>query len=372
VLVIAGNLVLAVDREAGKPTGVTSSRVMITTYATELGARYSEAAQRLRYFDDLKARVQDTVAGAGVAFATEIPTRPNRIPVALDTREGGALRGELTLPLAAVSDSYFPLLGVKLRSGRLFDSTDNAASLNVAVVDEKLAERYWPRENALGKRIQLSPTQQGPWLTVVGVVSSVAGQPFTRDVGVLYRPLRQAAPTRFHLLVKFPDAAGDHRIALRTAAYAVDHDVVLHNLQWLDDYLSAVNMSYKSIVPVFIVVGIITAMLAATGLFGLISRSVALRTQEVGIRRALGATRWRAISMFTRQGALYLGVGAVGVMLGVVVTNLLSAVFTNILERVLLITPSIVLLTAAVIFAASYFPARRAVSLEPGDALRCE
>jgi len=372
VLVIAGNLVLAVKREAGKPTGLNSSQIMLSTYPSVLDARYPEVSERLRYLDDLKSRVQDKVPGAEAAFTTAVPTRPVNVPMALQTREGTANQGELTLPLAIVSEDYFQLLGIDVRSGRLFDNTDNSASLSVAVIDEKLARRYWPNEDALGKRIQLNPTTSGPWLTVVGVVAGVAGEPYTPDVGLIYQPMRQAAPSKIHLLVKLPGTAADPRVALRAAAFAADRDTVLHNLQMLDDYLDSVNMRFKSLIPVFIVVAAITVILAATGLFGLISRSVALRTQEVGIRRALGATQWRAISLFLRQGVLYLSVGIVGVGLGIIVTNLMSAVFTNILERALLVTPGIVLLTAGVIFAASYFPARRAVSLEPGDALRDE
>jgi putative ABC transport system permease protein len=372
VLMICGNLVLAVDQEASKPLGLNTSQVMIATYPTVLDSRYADANQRLRYYEDLKAQVEERVTGAQAAFTTTVPTRPTATPVALDSQEGTSNQGEQTLPLTVVSDNYFELLGVKLRSGRLFDSTDNIDSLNVAVVDEKLAQRYWPGQDALGKRIQLNPTANGPWLTVVGVVSGVAGQPFTPDNGVIYRPLRQAAPTAFHLIAKMPNSAGDNRVALRAAAFAVDRDVVLHNLQLLTDYLDSVNMSFKSLVPVFVVLAIITAILAATGLFGLISRSVALRTQEVGIRRALGATQFQSISMFLRQGAIYLSVGVAGVLLGVVVINALSAVFTNILDRALLVTPSVILLMAAVIFAASYLPTRRAVALEPGDALRYE
>ncbi len=125
-------------------------------------------------------------------------------------------------------------------------------------------------------------------------------------------------------------------------------------------------------IRVFIAIALITATLAASGLFGLISRSVAQRTQEVGIRRALGATVWRATSMFMRQGALYLAVAIAGLALGVIVMPLLSRAIPNILERVVPVTAGVVLLMAAVIFTASYLPTRRAVALEPGDALRYE
>ena len=102
------------------------------------------------------------------------------------------------------------------------------------------------------------------------------------------------------------------------------------------------------------------------------SRSVVQRTQEVGIRRALGATAWRATSMFTREGTLYLGVAIAGVGLGIMMMTLLSAAISNIFDYVILATLGVVLLMAVVIFSASYLPTRRAVALEPGDALRYE
>ena len=144
----------------------------------------------------------------------------------------------------------------------------------------------------------------------------------------------------------------------------------LQNLQTLNDYLAAVDLGFSSLVPTFIAVAIVTALLAATGLFGLITRSVAQRTQEVGIRRALGATAWQATSMFMRQGALYLGVGLVGISIGVMMANIFSGTITNILDYVVPVTLCAVLLMAIVIFTASHLPSRRAVALEPGDALR--
>jgi ABC-type antimicrobial peptide transport system permease subunit len=107
-------------------------------------------------------------------------------------------------------------------------------------------------------------------------------------------------------------------------------------------------------------------------MFGLISRSVVQRTQEVGIRRALGATTWQATSIFMRQGGMFLSIAIVGVGAGTVLLPAMSAVIPNILERVIVVTTGVVLLIALVIFAASYLPSRRAVSLEPGTAVRYE
>ncbi|HYC58857.1 MAG TPA: ABC transporter permease [Thermoanaerobaculia bacterium] len=374
VLVTCGNVVTALQREMKKPNGLQSAQVMFSTYPTVFDARYAEPAKRLRYWEDLTAAIAGKVPAAQVAFTTAPPTRPPRIAAAIETRQGAQNQGALTLPVTVVSDDYFDLMGIRLRSGRFFDSTDSKESVSVAIVDEKMATRYWPEQNAIGKRVQLNPSDSGSWLTIVGVVSAVRGAPYRpdADIGTLYQPLRQAIPPSFQVLVRLADGAADSRVTLRAAAYGVDRDLPLHNLQWLDDYLAATTMEFPAMITVFIAIAVITAVLAASGLFGLISRSVAQRTQEVGIRRALGATPWRATSMFLRQGAIYMAVAVAGLALGIMVTPLLSKAFPNILERLLPVTLGVVLLMAAVISTASYLPTRRAVALEPSDALRYE
>jgi putative ABC transport system permease protein len=372
VLVVCGNMVLGVKKELGKPTGLNTADVLLSTDPTVFGPRFSEPGQRLHYWEDLAAAIQSKLPGAEAAFTTSVPTRPDTVAASIETQQGTEHQGKLRLPLTVVSDNYFKLLGVNLRSGRLFDSTDNSDSLKIAVVDEKLAARYWPNQDVLGKRVQLNPADNGPMLTIVGVVSAVAGEPYSTQAGVIYQPLRQAVPSSFQLLVRVPNTGNESRATLRSAAFEQDRDLPLHNLQTLNDYLAAIDLAYASLIPAFIVVAIMTAVLAAAGLYGLISRSVAQRTQEVGIRRALGATSWQATSMFLRQGALYLCVGLVGVAIGTMAATLLSTMIPNILAHVALVTLSVVLLMAVVIFTASHLPSRHAVALEPGDALRYE
>lgn len=372
VLVICGNVVLSVNKELTKPTGVNTAQIMVSTYPTAFDARFSDESRRLRYWEDLTAAVESRLPGAEAAFTTAVPTRPPVVPASIETRQGTDNQGALKLPLAIVSDNYFKLLGLSLRSGRLFDGTDHRASLDVGIVDEKMATRYWPGQEVLGKRVQLYPSDNGPWLTIVGVVSGVAGAPMRPDVGIIYRPLRQAVPPEFQLLVKLPNTHTDSRAALRAAAFAVDRDLPLRNLQMLEIYRDALTSNARGLMPVVIVIAIITAILAASGLFGLISRSVAQRTQEVGIRRALGATSWQATSMFRRQGALYLSVAIVGAGLGVLAMTPLSAAIPYIFVNVVPVTLGVILLMAIIVLAASGLPSRRAVTLEPGDALRYE
>jgi putative ABC transport system permease protein len=372
VLVTCGNMVLAVYDEVAKPTGLNTEQVMVTTYPTVLSGRYPEASQRLRYWENLTAALEKKLPGAVVAFTTAVPLIPNNVPAAIETQQRTRNEGTLTLPVSVVSDNYFKLLGLGLRSGRLFDSTDNSASVRVAIVDEHMAARYWPGQAVLGKRLQLNPANNGPWLTIVGVVAGVTGEPYNKVDGAIYQPLRQAAPAEFRLLIKLPNTASDNRAAIRAAAFEVDRDLPMHNLQMLDTYMAARSLQWTSLVQTFTAIALAAAVLAASGLFGLISRAVAQRTQEVGIRRALGATSWRATSMFVRQGAVFLAVAIAGVALETMLLPMISRNIPNILDRVVPVTLGVILLNAAVIMAASYLPSRRAVALEPGDALRYE
>lgn len=371
VMVVCANVVVSVKEEASRPMGIETDRIMLSTYPTALAERYPEPEQRLRYWDDLTTSINSRISGADVAFATAVPTDPNTAPAAIESQEGGVDQGMLKLPFAVVSDNYFKLLGIELRAGRAFDITDTSDSMSVAIVDENTAARYWRNQDVLGKRIQVNPAENGPWLTIVGVTSAVRG-PYSGYSGVVYRPLRQVVPSEFVLLTKLPNAAADNRAELRAAAFAVDRDQPLQNLQTLDDYLQVLNLSTTALLPPFTGVTLVTVILAAAGLFGLISRSVIRRTQEVGVRRAMGSTQWQIVAMFLRQALWYALVAVVGVCLGIVVSNGLGAAIPNIFANVILVTLAVFLVLALVIFVAAYLPTRRVVALEPGDALRYE
>src|SRR5947209_2601903 len=149
VLVLCGAIILAVNAEVNKPTGLDSARVVLTTTPTVFSERLSEPTRRVQYWEDLRAAIESRIPGAGVAFASAPPIKPAKVPAAIETQQGVEKQGAFMLPVAVVSENYFGLLGLRLRSGRLFDRTDNDGSLGVAVVDEKLAARYWPGQDVL-------------------------------------------------------------------------------------------------------------------------------------------------------------------------------------------------------------------------------
>lgn len=370
ILVICMNLMTAIREETSKPTGINSTNVMLSTDPTVLGARYADASSRVQYLSGLTAAIKKRLPGTEVAYTTAVPTRAPLQSVAIEGRENSADQGTLKLPVTAVSNNYFTLLDIRLRSGRFFDDSDIETSLNVAVIDEVTANRYWPGQDAKGKRIQLNPNESGSWLTVIGVVSAVGHEPYNDRPGVVYRPMRQANADGFLLLAKLTALAPQNRTALQEAIYSTDQDLSLHNLQYINDYLSALDVAFSALVPAFAVIALITMILAGSGLFGLISRFVVRRTQEIGIRRALGSSPARIMWLFLGQGAVYLVVGVIGGSVGLFIANLLSSSIPNILSHAALVMPGVFLLIAGVIFIATYLPTRHAVALEPADALR--
>lgn len=372
VMVVCIALAVAAREAADRPTGIDSSHVVLSTYPTVFGDRYSETPERLRYWGELRAAIQSRLPGTRVAYASAVPTRPNKAAALIDGEPRTNDAGMRVLPFAAVSEDYFELLGIRLESGRLFDVTDDSSSRPVAVVDQRTAERYWPGEDPVGKRIQLDPGANEAWLTIVGIVSAVAQDPYSREPGVVYTPLRQSLPSAFHLLVRLPATTADNREALRGAANDVQPDLPLRNLQPLEPYLAALDLHLSVLVPVMFVIAGMTLILAATGLFGLISRSVTQRTQEAGIRRALGGTQWQVTAVFLRRSLPYLCVAVLGGGAGTAILYAISALVPDVLAVAAPVTLGVIGVIALVIFISSYLPTRRAVALEPGDALRHE
>jgi ABC-type antimicrobial peptide transport system permease subunit len=372
LLVVCANLIMAAAAEANRPIGLNSERVMLTTHSSSVDDRHPLVAARLDYWDRLTNGITARIPGATVAFASAPPTSPAIMPAQVDGTETTADRGASRLPMAVVSPEYFDALGISIRAGRGFEATEDASSLPVAIVDERSARKHWPGQDAIGKRIRVDSLEGSTTLTVIGVASAVTGSPYSSHIGVIYRPLRQAAPDAYHLIVKLPATVTDAETNLRAAAFAADRGIPLRNLQSLDDYLRAANLDLSSIVPVFSVIGTITLLLAATGLYGLVSRSVARRTQEIGIRVALGASHGRIAAIFLKQGVAYLSIGIVGCLVGVVLTRFLTDVFPNVMAQIVTTTSLVVAIVGAVIFVSSYLPTRRALALEPGDALRCD
>ncbi len=286
----------------------------------------------------------------------------------------------------SVSDNYFSTLGLKILEGRDFTIEDSDAKQPVAIVNASFARRYFGQQSPLGRRVRIfNPTTPRPWRTIVGVVPDMLMQgPFNQqtDSAGFYVPLLGATPSpQFCTIVVRPrpgqraDTLGP---LLSQAVAQLDANLPTYfagTPARLHDEILGVNRITATLFTLF---GIVAFVLSAVGLYGVMSFSVNQRTQEFGIRIALGADAARIFRMVMTQGAwqlaigLFLGVGGAALLLGV----LAAAALQNILFKVNALDPFIYFAVAGLltlVAAASCFvPARRATRVNPVVALRAE
>jgi predicted permease len=286
----------------------------------------------------------------------------------------------------SVSDNYFSTLGLKILEGRDFTMDDFDAKQPVAIVNASFARRHWGNQSALGHQVRIfNPGEPQPWRTIVGVVPDMLMQgPFDQqtDIAGFYMPLLGASPaTQFCTVLVRPRAgqrADTLGAALTNAVAQLDSDVPIYfpgtPARLHDETLSGTRI----IVSLFVIFGAVAFVLSAVGLYGVMSFSVSQRTQEFGIRMALGADARRIFRMVMTQGAwqlvigLALGAGGAALLLGVLV----AAALRNVLFKVNPLDPSIYFavagLLAAVAAISCFVPARRATRVNPVEALRYE
>jgi predicted permease len=273
-------------------------------------------------------------------------------------------------------------MGIQLLTGREFNDLDRKGAEPVAVVDENLAHQYWPGEDAVGKRIRNG--SHSPWSTIVGVVahvrhSQVVGEEGSSEgtegasKGVYYYPLYQAGETNMFLIVRTNVDPSGMANTMRDAVSAVDPSQPVSDLKTMDERIALSMGPRRSAVALLSVFAAMAVSLAAIGLFGLIRYSVAQRTQEIGVRMALGATPKQVRRMVVRQGML---LALVGVIFGVASALALTRLMSSLLYGVKPWDPAMIALVAvllsAVTLLATYLPARRASHVDPMVALRYE
>ena len=286
----------------------------------------------------------------------------------------------------SVSDNYFSTLGLKILEGRDFTIDDADTKQPVAIVNATFARKHWGNQSALGHQVRIfNPGEPQPWRTIVGVVPDTLMQgPFDQqtDSAGFYMPILGASPaTQFCTVLVRPRAGQRAETlgpALKKAVAQLDSDVPIYfpgtAARLHDENLSG----NRIVVSLFAIFGGVAFVLSAVGLYGVMSFSVSQRTQEFGIRMALGADARRIFRMVMTQGAwqlvigLVLGAGAAALLLGVLV----AAALRNILFKVNALDPSIYLAVAGlltIVAALSCFiPARRATRVDPVAALRYE
>jgi predicted permease len=272
-----------------------------------------------------------------------------------------------------VTPDYLRTLGIRLLQGRFFSDLDRVGTEPVVVIDDKLARRYWPQEDPLGKRIQLS---SGPELyTVVGIAGHVMQSDLASDTGngVLYMSLYQRPMPMGSILVKSSDDLSTAAASIRDAVQAVDPNMPLYGKKTMEALLADSLAPRRFAMRLIGFFAAAALFLAALGLYGVLSYAVAQRAREIGIRIALGADRGAVMRMVVGHG---LRLAATGVAIGIIAAILFGQLIESQLFGVrsfdpLTITAMVCALMTAAILASS-LPALRAMNADPAVTLRYE
>ena len=333
--------------------------------------------KRVVFFDDLQSRLRALPGVTNAAFAFSLPidgSNWNSIFIVGDK----PVPERAQLPSAAftpVSAGYFETMEMRLVRGRVFDRTDSATSPKVTVINESLAKRLWPGEDAIGKRLKQGwPENPNPWREVVGIVADVKFNGVTADTPMQsYLPLAQEPARGVAIVARTqgdPAALGP---ALEGVVQQVNKELPLYEMRTMDDMFGDSIARQRLSMLVFVMFAAVALTLASVGLYGVVAHGVTERMHEIGVRIALGAEQHHVVGMVIRQG---LSMALVGTAIGVVGALALSRWIQSLLFGVTATDPATlgaviaVLLTVALV--ACSVPAWRATRVDPTNALRAE
>jgi putative ABC transport system permease protein len=338
--------------------------------------KYPDNARRTAFFDEVLRRVQALPGVRSVAVAGNLPFTYNgdSMPIAVEGIPDPPPDQWPDVIYRAVGAGYFNTMGIPLVRGRDFSDQDTLDSTMTVVVSEKTAKHYWPNSDPIGKRLKAgSTTSEGPWRTVIGVVKDVRQNDFIAEPKMqmyfTYRQLKSLMPNA--LVVRTAVDPLSLATSVPNAIWAVDKDQTVANVDSMEHIVAGAVARQRFSMLLLAIFAAVALVLAAVGIYGVMSYSVAQQTREIGIRMALGAQRSDVLKMTIKQGLKLVGFGLViGLAAAFVLTRVMATLLFGIsaTDPVTFLTISFVLLVVAML--ASYIPSVRAMRVDPMVALR--
>jgi putative ABC transport system permease protein len=350
----------------------------LLTMRTKLPAEeYQSYEQRVAFFEQAVHRIR---AAPGVTAAAAVSTLPCD---KLDSWEYMTIEGYtepharqgLFLGDVIVTPGFFETMRIPLVSGRDFTELDNGEGRGVVIVNKALARRFWPGEDPIGKRLKYGARDSGaPWLAVVGVVGDVKQRGLRQNTRFeVYRPHAQRSALTMSFAARTVVDPLAATTVVQTAAWDVDPDLAMYRVRSMEDIVFDEIGVWGIIAGLLAVFAAIALVLAAAGLYGVMSYSVSRRTHEIGIRIALGAQSETVLRMvITRSMILALAGICAGIALALLLGRALQSLMYGISPTDPITFVAVAVLMTVVALLANYIPARRATKVDPMVALRYE
>jgi putative ABC transport system permease protein len=376
LLISAGLLLRSLKRVFTVNPGFQPAHVLTMMVQTS-GHKYDDNTARGHFFAQALDEVKRVPGVSSAAFTSLLPLSELREVKTAGTYGTYFEKDERSYDvfLYTVTPDYFETMGVLLRRGRFLDNRDIADAPPSVLISESLAKREFPGQDPIGQRVHVGPMDR-PWYSVVGVVADVKQTSLSViDLDAVYLTPEQQwfADDARSLVVRANGEALALAPAVRQAVWSVDKDQAILRVASMDSLVAASAAERKFVLTVFEAFGLVALLLAATGIYGVLSGSVTERFREIGIRSALGASRAHILTMVLRQGMV---LAALGLVIGLAGAVFVSRAMIALLFGVSRLDPityfGVITLLAFVSAVACWAPAWRATKIDPNVALRYE
>ncbi|HEV8431380.1 MAG TPA: ABC transporter permease [Pyrinomonadaceae bacterium] len=351
----------------------------ILTFNVTLPDVKYKSERQSQFFIDLKKRLEATPGVQSASSILPLPLSGDRFGISFEI-EGRpvAPKDQPSADFFTTGVGYFKTMGIPLIKGRDFDDRDRHGSTPVIIVTETFARQHFPNEDPIGKRIKPGIStfedEKSTMREIVGVVGDIRNRSLsTESKPAYYVPQTQVPFTQMVTVVK---TVGEPRSLISAATKevaAMDQDVPLFSVKSMEEYLSASVAAPRFSTTLLSIFAGVALVLTIVGLYGVMSYSVAQRTNEIGIRMALGAQSHDVLLMIVRQGSILILIGlAIGLTGAFALTRLISSLLFGVTAKDPFTFVVVSVLLAFVALLACYVPALRATKVDPMDALRCE
>jgi putative ABC transport system permease protein len=369
LLVGAGLLIRTMINLSNVQSGYDTGRIL-TMSVTAVQGQWSDFHVRAL------ERVSALPGVQGAAFAWGVPLTGNNWPATLEIEgqpEASKESDKISLPLRAVTQGYFKLLGQNISEGRDFRSSDNGKSVDVAVINQALADRYFPKASPIGKKLWFDGRQKPP-TQIVGVVTNSRTDDLTQAAKPeVYLSLWEASAFSKHLVIRTTADPRQLMVAVQRELHSVDPTAAVENVKTLEQIRGDSLASRTFAMQLLVGFSVVGSVLTLVGIYGVLSLSVASRRREIAIRAAVGAQIGDIRSLIFAEGFRLI---AGGVISGIAAALVLSRVLRSFLFEVEPTDPATLivvgLLFAGVALSACWVPTRRAGKVDPLEALRYE
>lgn len=374
VIIVSGYQAMHADNGADTENALTARILLPET-------NYSDPEKKLSFVKTLQTRLENKTTIGNVMMASALPGQyTSQVPLAIEGREY-SFEGNETYPKANYVTSTIgslPKLGVELMEGRYFSSLDEGIGKTTAIVTESFVKQHFEGESAVGKRIRIiqSDSDELNWVTIVGVIEHTIHGRAQTDQGrapSIYVPFSQVPVSQLRLALQMRADSQLVERQLRKTLQSIDPELPAFYVESYEANIARIIAPLRFVSNVFMLFGIAAVMLAASGIYGVMANTINQRTQEIGVKRALGAMDERITrELLMSGGKLLLWGGIPGALIGSGMGFAMSRVMGIDNTDLILITACIIVIIGSVVLLATLLPAKKALQMEPSEALHYE